>query len=453
MISLNLTTTRLDSYQHLLILGLGREGKSVFNFAKKYLPEIKIIGCDEKKLSSLDPFWQKMVDQHQMIYVNFDQLTDQISQFDNLVSVVSPGFDHKKLTNLKLGHQTSSTQIFFDLFYSQVQIIGVTGTKGKSTTASVIYHLIKDSFPAIIGGNLGIPPLELVDQIIDQNIKYVILELSSHQLRNLTISPQIGVIQDVTPEHLDRYDSFEEYWYAKSSIARFQNPADVIIFPQDSITAQKIAQMSPGQIIGFQVEIKDRQLVFNDQPLIDLDQIPLYGPHNLINIMPGIMIADKLGIAHDVISERLKSFKGLPHRLELVHQAGRVKFINDSLSTTPEASIAALKSFPGEKIVLIAGGYDRGLNYERLAQAVVDMAQGLVVMGQTGMKIKAKIEKIDPKFNLSMAKSMAEAITLARQKLGDQGIILLSPGSASFDMFKDYEERGSLFAKEAIIAL
>ena len=359
----------------ILILGFGREGKSTLEFLKKYFP--KQIGTADQKKSK--------------------NYLDKLEDYD--VIIKSPGIPY--LPEIKKAKEegkiiTSSTQLFFDLFKGK--IIGVTGTKGKSTTASLTYEVLKSGgLDVNLVGNIGKPALDSLDKVNEDSI--VIYELSSFQLADLQKSPQIAVTTNLYPEHLDWHGNFEDYRKAKENIFKYQNKGDFLITNQSGAEAAR----EVGRLFK---------------------------------------------ISEDKINQVIKVFKSLPHRLEYVGEIRGIKFYNDSLSTIPQATIYALNKLGDNIQTLIAGGFDRGIDYEILGPAIAKSGiKNLILFPETGEKIWQAVEKVNgqqEKFNVS---SMEEAVKLAFEKTEPGKIVLLSPASSSFNMFKDYEDRGDQFKK------
>lgn len=440
----------------LLILGLAREGLSTVEFLLANLPtestsQTELVISDRQPLEQLDSVWSRLLEQNPNLrYLGSDECREQT--FDLVfktpgiplkILIDQYGLDFNK-TNLY-----SNTQLFFDLLPSLPTpplTIGVTGTKGKSTTTSMIYHVLSQNLDQVyLAGNIGVPPLRLLEKLPDSETRPIfVLEMSCHQLADLTSSPNFAVALDVSPDHLDYYPTFEDYWQAKTAICRFQTADDLVFFNQNSITAQRLASLSQGRQLPFSLA---------DQPLVDFIKHSgpkLAGEHNLINTMPAVLIGRQLGLTDDQIAAAIATFKPVPHRLELVKTVNQVSYYDDSASSAPEATMAALKAFVGKKIVLIAGGSDKGVEFDQLAQALLKaQLRQLILFPTTGEKILAAILHADPKSQLKtnhrFAHSMAEAIQLASQAAQAEDVVLLSPGCASYNMFKNYEDRGDQF--------
>jgi UDP-N-acetylmuramoylalanine--D-glutamate ligase len=459
-------TTQELTHKNILILGLGREGLSTYEFLRRQLPDQQLYLADEKKLSELSEQWQKIISHDsnsQFIQLAKETLDYHLPSLDLLI-IKTAGIPKNKITIFNLPAEakiTSNTQLFFDwaMTEDQLTVIGVTGTKGKSTTTSVIHHVLKtNGLNAYIGGNIGKPPLNLIEEIqgLDKHT-FAVLELSSHQLAELETSPCIAVIQEIAEEHLDYYGSIQAYAQAKANITLHQTAEDLLIYNHDNLLACQIAEQSTAQKKPISLDLIPHIV----EPVIALNEVPLAGKFNLYNIMPAIIIGQKFGLSNQQIKQALQSFKSLPHRLEFVTEINGVKYYNDSLATNPHATIRALEAFSEQPVILIAGGFDRGLDYAPLAEKILaSQVKHLILLPTTGEKIRGEIEIRNTNYDrdrisyllsrTNRVTSMPEAVKLAysHAKAGD--IVLMSPASASFNLFKDYADRGEQFKKEVL---
>lgn len=421
----------------ILILGLGREGLSVLNFLQKNFPSKKVDVADQKEYTSLP----KNVDK---TYFGEDYLKS-LTNYD--VIIKSPGipyFEEIKKAKDEGKIITSSTSIF--LSNCQGRVIGVTGTKGKSTTSSLIYEVLKvGGLDVHLIGNIGTPALDFLEK--DSKDTIFVYELSSFQLEDLNLSPHIAVITNIYPEHLDHHGNFGLYFEAKNNITKFQTKDDYLIYNEDVKEFEEVVNLSKAKKIPFSK--KDIKIIEN---LITKDELPLLGDFNILNIMPAVLIARELKIPDEKIVEGIINFIPLPHRLEYVGEFEGIRFYNDSLSTIPQATIAALSAFGSKVQTLIAGGFDRGVDYDVLGQEITNLKiKNLILFPTTGKKIWKEVcraqkdETLRPKkFDVS---TMEEAVRIAYQHTSKGKICLLSPGSSSFNLFKDYEDRGNQFKK------
>ena len=337
--------------------------------------------------------------------------------------------DNKKLI-------TSQIEIFFQL--CPATIIGITGSNGKSTTTALTAHLLKAGAKKVwLSGNIGNQPLlEILDEITKDDL--VVLELSSFQLEQLVQikkSPDIAVITNLTPNHLDRHGSFESYCDAKENIFRFQKNNGVSIFnANDSITSKWHDKYSNTRTcIKFTASNVPESLA---------DAFGLPGRFNLANLAAAITVAKHFGLADDKLKEATGTFQSLPHRLELVADIKERRYYNDSISTTPESTIAALGAF-AEPVILIAGGYDKGIDFSELGGVITEKCKAVLLLGATAKKIAASID--GSRTNCQLVSSLAEAVELAHQISRPGDVVLMSPACASYDMFDNFQHRGQVF--------
>ena len=422
----------------IAILGYGIEGKALHEYFLKH------------GYSNIDIFDENA------IKLSFKHVISELDKYDFVYR--SPGIhkDHPELVKARNSGTvvSSSTQLFFD--NCPCKIIGITGTKGKGTTSSLIYEILKESGrDTYLGGNIGQSPLEFLDKLTKNSI--AVLELSSFQLHDITKSPHIAIVLNTTSDHLDYHKDREEYLSAKEGIVRYQNQKDLLIVNDDypykeryiALSKGKILRVSRNKIVENGACIKDEKiaLVSNEKThfICKINEVGLIGPHNLENIMPACVASYNLGIPLETIRKVVKSFSGLPHRLEFIKEVKGVKYYNDSFSTTPETCIAAIQSF-STPVILIAGGSEKNSDYTKLGNAI-DEAKNLksiILMGDTAARIKKSIQKFA---SIKIVGSYQEAFNLAHKEAIKGDTVLLSPASASFDMFKNYKERGNTFRK------
>lgn len=360
---------------------------------------------------------------------------------------------------------TSEIEMLIDLCPGK--IIGVTGSDGKTTTTTLIYNiLVEDGYHCYLGGNIGTPLFAKIDEMRSEDI--VVLELSSFQLMTLKKSPQIAVITNVSPNHLDIHKSYQEYIDAKENIFKYQTSSDMVVLNYDNDITREMAGRTDSKVRLFSTKIKldDGVIIDNNmikvsdgkirKQIIDTNDILLLGAHNVENACTAIAATIDLVNPQSIINV-LKTFKGVEHRNEFVRELNGVKWYNDSIGSSPTRTIAGLLSF-NQKVVLIAGGYDKHLDYTELGKYIVDHVKTLILMGQTKEKIKnatlAEIENREEDIELPLfeCSTLEEAVETANKNSNSGDIIFFSPASASFDMFKNFMERGEKF-KELVNGL
>jgi UDP-N-acetylmuramoylalanine--D-glutamate ligase len=454
----------------IVILGLGAEGLSSYHFLRKNFPKKKIALADQTTAKDLNSELKKIKknDPHLIWHLgkNYHQ---KLADYQIIIKTAGIPITEKFIaTAIKKGSQVSSnTKIFFDL--CQGMIVGITGTKGKSTTSTLTYQILKNAgFDTVLVGNIGQPPLNLLEKIKTETI--VVNELSSHQLAQLEKSPEIAIVQDIKPEHLDYYKDFEEYFAAKTAIAKYQNKNNILIYNPDLEGSSRMAKLSPAKKITHRLAEKNavnsqakvfqknealfykKSALLPAEKIIDKKEIPLLGEHNLYNIMPAIIVAKIFDVPTEIIKKTIINFKSLDHRLELVAEVNNVKYYDDSIATNPHAAIMALQAFPKNSVVLLAGGHERNQDFsEYAAEIVKQQVKAILLFPSTGERILQFIKKVDPHFKIEshLVKDMKEAVKIASKisKAGD--VVLLSPAAASFGLFKNYKDRGQQFAQAA----
>lgn len=349
--------------------------------------------------------------------------------------------------------------IFFDL--CKAPIIGVTGTKGKSTVATLIYLFLKKKYhKTILAGNIGVSPLEALLKISKKT--RVVLELSSFELEGLKKSPELAVITNIYPDHLNRYKNLGEYIEAKKNIFLEQRKKDVLILNYDNLNTRKLSSVSPSQVYFYSQKfsskkdkrivsfIKGGQVFFNKEPICKIEEIKIEGEHNISNALAGLLVAKILQVSSKEIKRVLRRFEGVSCRQEFIKEIKGVKYFNDTTATTPESTIVAIRTFrqrfPNSKIVLIAGGQDKNLNYKSLAKEIQRSITYVVLLpGTASDKIKKELKS--QRVKISPVSSMERAVRKTAGIAAKGDIVLLSPGAASFNLFKNEFDRGEQFNK------
>ena len=481
------------------MLGFGIENQALIEFLLKKKINCEITVCDARKkycgnAPPLAPLFAKggvarggafpRKNIKWRLGKNYDANLDK---FDIVFRVAGyPLFSTEIRKAKKAGVEISSpTKLFFELCPTK-NIIGVTGTKGKGTTVSLVYAILKKEFGnrhsplsgdcdaakrgdfnVWIGGNIGIPMFSFTDKIKKND--WVVLELSSFQLEDMTVSPKIAVITNFYKEHLAPADpnnpnyhkTLRDYWDAKLNIIRWQKRGDyailnnnlkatppfVIAFGETppSPLARPRRRRWQNAVAKSGVAFKGRKIFFIQSNLAS----KLIGNHNKENIAAAVKAAKIVGVKNGIIKKAVASFKGLEHRLEYVRIIKGVKYYNDSFATTPESAITALKSF-NDPIILLAGGADKGSNFKQFAKEIKKRVKFVVLLnGKATPKIKKELLKIKyPKNIIKLVNSIKDAVKTACENADKGDIVLLSPACASFGMFKNYKERGMMFKQE-----
>ncbi|MFH1863982.1 MAG: UDP-N-acetylmuramoyl-L-alanine--D-glutamate ligase [bacterium] len=401
------------------ILGYGLEGQDAEKYFKNLGEDITIL---DKKFD--------------------ENYLDNLNKFD--VIVRSPGV-YRYLPEIVRAEKegvkiTSAIKIFFDK--CPAKVIGVTGTKGKGTTSTLIYEIVKKAGKDVyLAGNIGKPYLELLPKL--KKDSYVILELSSFQLIDLTISPHIAVVLNITLDHMDWHKNRTEYVNAKKNIVKHQSISDWAVLNEEYKASKSFSDITRAKVNFFSKKLLESKYKKN---------LLLRGEHNLENIAAAVAVAKILKIGDKTILEVLTNFPGLEHRLELVGEINEVKFYNDSFATGPQPTIAAIKSFT-EPLTVILGGSEKGLDYEELGREIVKAKniKKSIIIGEIGNKIIVALKKAKYQGSIINLKTspMQKIVKNAYRNTSPGGVVLLSPAAASFDMFKNYKDRGNQF-KEAV---
>ena len=353
---------------------------------------------------------------------------------------------------------SNDSQIFMEVV--PCKTIGITGSAGKTTTTTLVGNMAKNSYgdKAYVGGNIGDPLINYVDDMKSDDV--AILELSSFQLEQMTISPNIAAILNITPNHLDRHGTMEAYTTAKSRILEFQSDKDTAVLGRDDHGAWSLRNRVKGKLFTFSLHELEEGLsgaYYHDGllnlrdgiaylPLMPREKISVRGDHNLANVLAAFTIGHAAGFPLDAMLEAVEDFRGVPHRLELVRELNGVRWYNDSIATAPERSMAAIRAFD-EPIVLLLGGRDKNLPWEELMQLVNERVDHVVIFGEAADKIQKVAESLRLRENhfITRASNLHQAIRKAAEVAKSGDVVLLSPGGTSFDEFKDFAERGERF--------
>lgn len=357
---------------------------------------------------------------------------------------------------------TSEIEMVLKLTPSKV--IGVTGSDGKTTTTTLISEILKkEGYRVFLGGNIGTPLFDKIEEMRPDDM--VVLELSSFQLMQMSVSPSISVITNITPNHLNIHKDMNEYIESKKEIFKSQDENGLVVLNYDNPITRKCAEEVNGKYVFFSSKEKLEKGVIYDQDdrmikecngelrthLMDTDKMKLRGVHNFENASAAILATK--GLVHkEAIEYVLSNFSGVEHRLELVKETDdRIKWYNDSVSSSPTRTMAGLNAFPHRNIILIAGGYDKNLDYTSLGKPIIDHCKSLVLLGATSDKIEKAVrdallseKKEMPIYRCS---SLEEVVRKAKEISIKGDIVLFSPASASFDMFNNFAERGEIFKK------
>jgi len=444
--------------KRIVLVGCGREGISTYRFIRSMLP-VQPLTIADQDVKLVDKYPEFGTDSFLEFNLGASYLSG-LNDYDLIIK--APGVSFKDLLEQPSREKISSQTDLFLRMYSK-QVTGITGTKGKSTTSSLIKHIAGKCFRNnILVGNIGVPPFDMLDHIKKNTI--IIYELSSHQLQYITVAPHISILLNLYEEHLDHYKSFLEYQLAKMNIALYQQPGDHFIYNHDDENIKLLLEKYPVSGIKHPISITER--VYNGAWSNDTslhtsitgkkihfwnikDIQFLNGRHNIFNILAAILASKFNKIPYSCIHEGFSDFKGLEHRIEYVGDYHGIRYYNDSISTIPQATIAAVTTLK-EVDTLILGGFDRGIDYTILIDFLASSSvRNLIFIGKAGERICRMLSSVGmPDKRFFMAANFDEVAILARDNTKPGSICLLSPAAASYDMFKNFEERGKVFKEK-----
>lgn len=439
----------------ILILGFGIEGYSTYSFIRRHLKEQKIYISDMKP--KILEMYEDVRNDENVVLVEESQYLQGLENYDIIMK--TPGISFANINTSKFHHKIKS-QLELFLEFVDVFTIGVTGTKGKSTTSSLIYEILKNQLEDVhLLGNIGVPLFDEIDKLNEKSV--VVLELSSHQLEFVEVSPNIAILLNIFEEHLDHYKSYDHYINAKINICRFQKDNDYFIYNIDNQILrehiEKIDNLNQNvyeisylgnakQRENSKLVIKnDKNVVLDDVLYTDLDGRKLLGDHNFNNIMFAITVAKIMNLDLKKAQETIYNFEPLPHRLEFVGEFDGVKYYNDSIATIPEAAINAVETLKNVD-TLIVGGKDRGVDFSELVEYLNNSEiKNLICLPDTGWMIAKDIS--NKNMYVQNVSNMQEAVDISKKVTEKGKICLLSPAASSYGFFKNFKERGDLFKK------
>ena len=439
------------------VIGLGVSNIPLIDYLRNQKAIVTVF--DNKTIDKLDKeIMDKIVDYGMEFSLGSNYLS-KLKGFDLIFRSPSCLPTTKELIEEEKGGAIITTEIEMLMKLAPCKIIGVTGSDGKTTTTTLIYEILKaGGYNCYLGGNIGIPLFTKVGDILPEDI--IVLELSSFQLMNMTVSPDIAVITNITPNHLDYHTDLEEYINAKKCIFTSQDENGKVILNYDNEITRSLADEVKGKLVFFSSKTKlDNGYIVDDDTIklcenklrkhiLNYKDMTLKGRHNLENACCAISATEDFVDIQTAIKV-ITSFKGVEHRLEFVKESEKsVKWYNDSVSSSPTRTIAGLNAFD-KKVILIAGGYDKNLDYTPIAKPILDHVKSLILIGQTKDKIyKAVLNEMEIEnkdLNIYNANSLEETILIADKISVHGDIVLFSPASASFDMFKNFADRGVQF--------
>lgn len=432
----------------ILILGFGREGQSTYKLIRKYLKNQKLYIADKNENLEKDCIFFK--EDKNVVSISGEKYLENLNSYDLIIK--SPGISFVGIDTTEFYSKIKS-QLELLLEFFNIFTIGITGTKGKSTTSSLIYKMLKDQNKnAMLLGNIGIPVFDFIDDFMEKEDITLVLEMSSHQLEYMDLSPNIAILLNIYEEHLDHYKSFEKYIEAKCNIYKHQKETDYFLYNIDNEILNKYIKDTKAITYKVSMEgkkesninLKDEKIFFNNKEIYNTKEPRnLIGNYNLNNIMFALGVSEILKLDIDKTIKSIREFKTLSHRLELVGKYDSIYYYDNSIATIPMATIEAIKALKNVD-TLIIGGMDRGIDYNDFIKYLNNSnVNNIICMPKTGHDIAKKIENK----NKYVVDTLEQAVDISKKVTAKEKICLLSPAAASYGFFKNFEEKGNLFKK------
>lgn len=440
------------------IIGMGVSNLPLLDYF--YEKAAKVTVFDNKEKEEIDKSIIEKLDRYRFNYFFGKENLENLKGFDIIFRSPSCMPFIKQLAEEQERGAIITTEIEMVLKLAPCKTIGITGTEGKTTTTSIIYEILKQAgYNCFLGGNIGKPIFTKIKDMKPEDV--VVLEMSSFQLTDMNVSPDISLITNIYPDHLNVHRSYEEYQDAKKNIFKHQNENGILVLNYDNEITRSFAKEANGKVIFFssKQKLEDGYIYDNTDEmikqcedgvrrhLINKNEIKLRGIHNYENICAALAVTESLA-SIEVQLQAIKNFKGVEHRLEFVKEINGAKYYNDSIGTSPASTIAGLNAFD-ENIILLAGGSDKGLDYKEVGEAIAKKVGTLILCGPTSEKIematREALKGTKREIEFCYTNNLEESVKVAYAKAKKGDIVLLSPASASFDAFKNFAERGNKF--------
>lgn len=437
--------------KNIAVVGIGISNRPLI----KYLLSLggKVTAFDKKSKAEIGLIGEELESLGAKLVVGEGYL-DNLHGYDVIFKTPSMRIDNPCFLKAKEEGAKITSEMEEFVRYCPAKIIGVTGSDGKTTTTTLIYKILKEEgYTTWVGGNIGTPLFSKIEEIKEED--RVVLELSSFQLMTMDVSPDVAIITNLSPNHLDMHKGMEEYINAKKNIFKFQPSKGKTILNLDNEITNSMINETAGEVIGFTTKKKlskgayyeDGKLYINNKFVCEKEEIVIKGMHNVENYLAAFCAT-----IEDVSIESLRkvatTFSGVAHRSEFIREIDGVKYYNDSIATSPTRTLASIRAFE-TPVILIAGGYDKHIPLEPLAEEGYKMIKKLVLVGATAEKLQAIFEKVNSDNNISIpifrVATLEEAINKAKEEAKSGDIVTLSPACASFDMYPNFEARGNAF--------
>ena len=447
--------------QKVAVIGLGVSNIPLIGYLREKSADVTVF--DDREEEKLDEFIINNVKQYGFKYFLGKGNLQNLKGFDLIFRSPSCLPTKQELVAEKERGAIVTTEIEQLMKMAPCKIIGITGSDGKTTTTTLTYEILKNAgYTVHLGGNIGIPLFTQLSKINSEDI--IVLELSSFQLMGMELSPDIAAITNITPNHLNVHKNYQEYIDAKKKIFTYQNEDGILVINADNELTNECKNEANGKVKMFSStqKLENGYIVENGiikkcedgirRHILNTAELKLKGAHNFQNVCTALALTETL-VDIDNAIETIKVFSGVHHRLELVRTIDGVEWYNDSASTSPTTGISALNSFDSNKeIILIAGGADKNLDYTPIGKPIVDKVKSLILIGQTATKIydavKMELEVQNKELDIHMCETFKQSLELAKRIAKSGQVVLFSPASTSFDMFKDMYDRGDKFKEE-----
>lgn len=443
-------------HRKVAIIGLGVSNIPLIEYFHKCKSYVTVF--DNRSIDEIPKEIMDKITEYAMEFSLGPNNLDKLKGFDIIFRSPScmPNIEELEAEKQRGAIVTSEIEMLMEMCPGTV--IGVTGSDGKTTTTTLVYEILKKAgYNCYLGGNIGTPLFTKLPEMLPED--YIVLELSSFQLMEMQISPKISVITNVSPNHLNIHSSYEEYIDAKANIFKYQSEDDIVVLNYDNDITREFAKEANSKVVFFsgKNKIDDGFIVDNDtikeckdkirRHILKTQELNIRGKHNYENVCAALAATSSL-VDLDTAIDAIKEFVGVEHRLEFIKELFGAKWYNDSIGTSPTRTIAGLNSFD-EDIILIAGGYDKNLDYEPIAKPILDKVKALILVGQTAEKIfysvKSEEERTGKHVDIYTCNTLEETVKVAKRIVKPGQVVLFSPASASFDMFKNFAERGEKF--------
>ncbi len=436
--------------KNILVMGLGVSNRPLVRMLLQY--GCTVTGCDKTPRQQLDEELLELERMGCKLKVGEDYLDGLSADLVFRTPGMHPNIPALQALREKGAEVTSEMDVFFRL--CPCTILAVTGSDGKTTTTTLISEMLKASGKTVwLGGNIGTPLLPLIDRMRETD--YAVVELSSFQLMDMHCSPHVAVVTNIAPNHLDVHKDMDEYIQAKVNLFRFQTKQDILIVNGDNPITAPFVGNGKTRYFSYANTVQNGTYLVGDMiyrdgtPVLDKKQIAIPGEHNVENFMTAIAAVDGL-VEDDTIRQVARTFGGVEHRIEFVREKDGVRFYNDSIASSPTRTIAGLKSF-SEKVILIAGGYDKKIPYDVLGPHICRHVKKLFLNGATAEQIRQAVENA-PEYQIGhpeivMCEDFTDAVHRAAAAAQPGDVVTMSPASAAFDQFKNFEYRGRYYKK------